>query len=127
MTVKEIDILMQQKLKNGDTNIMYPVTKVENVLDEENNPINCVTKYLSTVVAVGAWEASEIYYRAAIANENINSNSVVSISMDLANQEKMTDGYTESYEGGVYIYTSEKPTEEITLNLIITPAKGVVI
>ena len=28
----EVDILMQQKLKNGDTKIMYPVTKMENVI-----------------------------------------------------------------------------------------------
>lgn len=39
MATSEIDILMQQKLKNGDKRIMYPITKLNDVINEEDAPI----------------------------------------------------------------------------------------
>ena len=40
MTTTEIDILMQKKEKNGDTKIMYPVTKSSNVIGDDEKTVD---------------------------------------------------------------------------------------
>lgn len=42
--------------------------------------------------------------------------------MDLINQDKMVDGYIESFDGGYKIVTSNLPVENITMNIAIQKA-----
>lgn len=39
--------------------------------------------------------------------------------MDLINQDKMVDGYIESFDGGYKIITSKLPAEDITMNMAV--------
>lgn len=40
MATKELDVLMQKKESNGDTNILYPITKIKNIIDEDHNSLD---------------------------------------------------------------------------------------
>ena len=40
--------------------------------------------------------------------------------MDIANQEKMDDGYIQSFAGYYKLYTSNKPTENISATVVKT-------
>ena len=127
MATKELDILMQQKQENGDTNIMYPVTKIENVLNEEGNPVKIYdTRYVKNYELQQAeWieEATKGGYHYTIQDSGVTENHRVNIYMDLVNQEKLTDGYTDTTDGFIHIYTSEKPSDNVTINLEIQPIK----
>lgn len=65
------------------------------------------------------WEADGDYYSYTILNAGITEDNMVDFNMDLANQAKIKDGYTETYTGYVKIYTSEAPTENISAEMII--------
>lgn len=39
MTIYELDVLMQKIMKNNEIQIIYPITKIKNVIDENNNSL----------------------------------------------------------------------------------------
>ena len=43
--------------------------------------------------------------------------------MDLINQEKLSNGYTETQQDNITIYTNEKPIENVIVNLEISLIK----
>lgn len=79
-------------------------------------------KYVMITITSDSWTEDTGKYKVDIKSALINSNCVVNGYMDLDNQKKLVDGYTDSYDGGVYIYTSQKPSENIDISLCIQEA-----
>ncbi len=75
------------------------------------------------VLTVEAWMADGESYYQLVQLPNVTTNHRANVYLDLANQQKLVDGYTETVTNGVKIITSEKPTEEITCNIEVALMK----
>ena len=68
------------------------------------------------------WQQSEEtqYWEYDVKDETVTSNHKVYGDMDIANQEKIEgNGYTETYDGGYKIRVTEKPEEEVSMEITI--------
>lgn len=65
-------------------------------------------------------------YECEIQDADVTANHLVSVTMDLDNQAKLTDGYVESFAGSYKFYTSVQPTEAITATVIFELTEEVV-
>lgn len=100
---------------------------VQNVLDGDvagnllnlinKNALRCKTITLNTGNWVQTEEAETFEY--TIQDITVTSNHLVTGHLDLQNQEKMENGYIETFNGGYKIITSEKPEENVTMNVAI--------
>lgn len=63
-------------------------------------------------------------YEYTVTDNTITANHKVNGDMDLANQDKMKDGYIQSFAGGYKVITSELPTENITMDITIQLTKS---
>ena len=75
----------------------------------------------------GTWVDGEGSASYTITAPGITTAHRVNVYMDLANQEKISDGYTDTAEGQIKIYTSTKPTDTVVVNLeiVLTQAKEI--
>ncbi len=62
-------------------------------------------------------------FQYSIQAQGITENHRVNIYMDLINQEKLSNGYTETQQDNITIYTNEKPIENVIVNLEISLIK----
>lgn len=90
-----------------------------NLINEKS--LKCKTKVLN----VNNWVLNEEtgYYEYTINNSLITASHLVEGHMDLINQDKMENGYIESFDGGYKIITSELPKGDVTMNLAIQKAE----
>jgi hypothetical protein len=79
------------------------------------------TKYKTITLEVEGWKLNSDTqnYEYTVIDETITNEDLIEGHMDLVNQEKLTDGYIDSYDGGYKIISSEQPAEEITMNVSI--------
>ncbi len=125
MSEKKYIVQMQQKLKNGEKEKMYPITNIEAVQDEDGESLS-LPRVKKVTLAIEGWiqNPTSEKYEYDIKDSTITEKHRVDGNMDLTNQEKMSDGYTKSYDGGVKIITTDKPDEEIDMELVITKTTG---
>lgn len=89
-----------------------------NLINEKS--LNCKTVVLDT----NSWVQNEEtgFYEYIIMNSLVTVSHLIEGHMDLINQDKMVDGYIESFDGGYKIITSKLPVEDITMNIAIQKA-----
>lgn len=100
---------------------------VQNILDGDvagnllnlinSNALRCKTITLNQANWTENQEAEIFEY--TLKDITVTSNHLVQGHMDLKNQEKMTNGYIETFDGGYKIITSEQPEEDVTMNVSI--------
>ena len=57
------------------------------------------------------------FYENDVKKEDITSKHFIEVTMDIPNQEKIVDGYVNSYDGGFKVITSEKPEADIDISV----------
>lgn len=89
-----------------------------NLINEKS--LKCKT----VVLDIDNWVQNEEtgYYEYTINNSLITASHLIEGHMDLINQDKMANGYIESFDGGYKIITSELPEGDVTMNLAIQKA-----
>lgn len=89
-----------------------------NLINEKS--LKCKTRVLN----VNNWVQNKEtgYYEYTIYNSLITANHLVEGRMDLINQDKMANNYTESFDGGYKIITEDLPEEDVTVNIFIQKA-----
>lgn len=122
MAVNEKNVLMQKKKSNGDKDILYPVTKIENVVGLKENLLRCKTITLG--VANWVQNTSTKNYEYTVTDNTITANHKVEGRTDLANRTKLKDNEINSFDGGFKIITKQKPTEAVTVNFYIQKVGG---
>lgn len=90
-----------------------------NLINEKS--LKCKTVILN----IDNWVQNEEtgYYEYTINNSLITASHLIEGYMDLINQDKMANGYIESFDGGYKIITSELPEGDVTMNLAIQKAE----
>lgn len=89
-----------------------------NLINEKS--LKCKT----VVLDIDNWVRNEEtgYYEYTINNSLITASHLIEGHLDLANQDKMANSCTESFDGGYKIITSELPEGDVTMNLAIQKA-----
>lgn len=89
-----------------------------NLIHEKS--LKCKTRVLN----VNNWVQNEEtgYYEYTINNSLITASHLVEGHLDLENQEKLSNNYIESFDGGYKIITEDLPEEDITVNIAIQKA-----
>lgn len=82
-----------------------------------SNALRCKTTTLNQANWKENAEAETFEY--TVEDITVTSNHLVQGHMDLKNQDKMSNGYIETFDGGYKIITSEKPEEDVTMNVSI--------
>ncbi len=122
MAIIEKNVLLQKKNRTGDCEAIYPTAKIENVIDDEANTLE---EYLGRqeikTITVSEWtrNSNTGNYEYVNNDTKITENHLIEVHMDLANQDKVTRGYTESFNGGFKIILAEKPVVDVTINISI--------
>ena len=65
------------------------------------------------------WILEDNVYVAKINNKDIQENSFLYCSLNLPNQKKFVDAEVNSYNGYMNIKTTQQPTEEIEMTVVI--------
>ena len=81
-----------------------------------SNALRCKTITLNQTNWI---ENEEETFEYTVEDITVTSNHLVQGHMDLKNQDKMSNGYIETFDGGYKIITSEKPEEDVTMNVSI--------
>lgn len=97
------------------------IEEVEETLTQDIENIKPIYKTIQ--LGTEDWSAADNLYKYTIVDSSVDENTLINASLDLENQEKMYDGYIDTYDGGYYIYTSILPTSIITMNIVMQ--KGV--
>lgn len=87
----------------------------------EMQQLEYTPRYETIILNVNNWVQNETTqnYEYSITDNKITANHLVEGYPDLENQKRLSNGYTESFDGGYKIITSELPTENITMNISI--------
>lgn len=107
-------------LSNG-TNLQNNYDNTVDILTDINETLKQVTGastyYRVVILNAASWtyDSAKKIYKYVISDANIVNNTLLTCYMDLDNQAKLISGYIESYTGGYTIYTSDKPSEEVTM------------
>ena len=82
-------------------------------------------KSKTITLSVDGWQLNEETqeYEYTVENSIVTKNHVVDGKMDSKNKAKITDGYTNTYDGGYKIITPKLPDEEITMDIFIQKAQ----
>lgn len=70
------------------------------------------------------WIENENTFEYIVDDITVTTNHLVQGHMDLKNQEKMSNGYIETFDNGYKIITSDQPDEDIIMNVSIQKAQG---
>lgn len=123
MATQELDILIQEILKDGSKRIMYPFTRAENVVDENLDPIK-IAKWQEITIDTN-WTGSSAPYTKVISIANITANNLVRLypiwSNVLETRAKEREEYAkiskvDSQAGGIKI-TCDEEKPSISLNV----------
>ena len=71
---------------------------------------------------IGFDSQKNLYYDT-IKSTVFSKDKIVNLYMDIENQQKLVDCYTETSENLLTVYTSERPEGEIVADIVIMPAK----
>lgn len=99
---------------------LYTSVSVTRTLISANPDITEYAPRVSTItIETTDWvlNSTTNNYEYTVTNSTITANHLVEIYMDLANQALMTDGYTESFNGGYKIITTAQPSASITMTV----------
>ena len=112
--------------KNFEENFKTWFQTIQDVLDGDtaghllnlinSNALRCKTITLNQANWI---ENEEETFEYTVEDITVTSNHLVQGHMDLKNQDKMSNGYIETFDGGYKIITSEKPEEDVTMNVSI--------
>lgn len=77
--------------------------------------------YYTLTLATTGWVQNETTgkYEYTVEDESITEDHHISCNMSIENQEKLANAEGDSYNGGFTIRTTELPTEDITMDIII--------
>ena len=104
-----------------DGSLIYITQKeLEKELETIDNEIKLLYKKITLQTA--GWKESGENYEYDVKDSNVTEKHCINGNMDLVNQEKMSDGYIESYDGGYKIITSYLPDEDIEMTITIQKA-----
>lgn len=90
--------------------------ELKKILDQKLD----IPRAKTLIILATGWVQNEVtgYYEYDVVDENVTSSHLIEGYMDIANQEKLADGYIESYDGGYKVITSELPEEAITMHVV---------
>lgn len=118
--------------KNFEENFKTWFQTIQDVLDGDtaghllnlinSNALRCKTTTLNQANWKENAEAETFEY--TVQDITVTSSHVVDCKMDIENQNKMSMGYVESFDGGYKIIVAEKPEENVTMNISIQKAVG---
>ena len=123
MATTEKDILMNNK-KNGNTDILYPITKGSNVLCDDEEKVQEKFDSLRTKafsIATSAWSLNSTsgLYEATISDTSVNSYDDASVNVDastyaIAVEAKVKAYVTEIQGTGIRLYAEDIPSGTIS-------------
>lgn len=117
LNAKESTANKVNSISSSSTNNQYPSAQAAyNLLPTSST--------ITLLAANWALNSTTNLYEYTVVDANITTNHRVDGNMDLENQEKIKDGYTETFNGSYKIYTSEAPSENITMDVIISLTRG---
>lgn len=93
------------------------IEALETSLQNKINEIKPI--YKTITLNTTDWALENDLYVYNIIDDTITVNTLITGNLDLNNQEKLFDGYIDSYAGGYKIITSELPNESVTMNILI--------
>ena len=86
--------------------------------DHVNEQVSNCWLYAKTItLTTSNWVSSGSGYYYQITDSSVYDYYLINGNMDLDNQAKLKDGYIQSYDGYYRIYTSELPTENISMTI----------
>lgn len=102
---------------------MEDFEELENTVSVLGSAVNNLkSKRYTLTLAMSNWTLNSTtnLYEYIITDTTVTTNHCVTIYMDISNQKKLKDGYTESFSGSYKIYTSTAPIEDIVATVVIT-------
>lgn len=102
--------------KQGTLVSAEKMNNIENGIDNLYDTI--IQTYTLTLLAAN-WTKNTTtnYYEYNVSNTNITADTLVNVYADIVNQEKLSSGYVESYNGGFKIIVSEEVVENIDVTI----------
>lgn len=89
-----------------------------NYLEEMNNNFNVPVYYTLTLLTTG-WTQNGNKYEYNITDSTVTEDHHITCNMSIENQNKLKDAEGDSYNGCFIIRTTEPPTADITMDIII--------
>lgn len=102
------------EVKNNTGNWINPASLAMN---DEVNALKPKSKTLKLSVSNWVLNSNTQLYEYTVTDSTVSSSHIINCYMDLDNQVKLTDGYTETYNGSYKIITSKQPIENITITV----------
>ena len=102
------------EVKNNTGNWINPASLAMN---DEVNALKPKSKTLTLSVSNWVLNSNTQLYEYTVTDSTVSPSHIINCYMDLDNQVKLTDGYTETYNGSYKIITSKQPIENITITV----------
>ena len=104
-----------QNVLDGDT-----VGNLLNLINTNTQAIKAnIPVYDTLTLLVSNWVQNGEKYEYTVVDESITEDHHITCNMSIEEQEKLANAEGDSYNGGFTIRTTELPTEDITMDIII--------